>query len=303
VARAAAVHQRARLKYLLFRLAAAVIPRLPRPVLLLLSYVAGSLTYALTPSARVAVERNLAVAFPGLDRQTRRRLVQRTFVHGAFGYVELFSLAQATPQELQASYHIDGWENLDAAIAAGRGAIMVTCHAGAPTMAGQLIGLSGVPTTLAVELLTPPAVHELIADLRGGLGVRIVSVGPATARALISALRRNELVGIVADRDIAGSGTELPFFGKPTRVTTAVATLAVRTGAVVLPAFAARTALLEGTGRIESPVEMPRTGDTTDDIRDGTLRILARIEAFIRSHPEQWAVFDEIWPENRADRG
>jgi len=173
---------------------------------------------------------------------------------------------------------------------------MVTAHVGAPATAGQAVALRGVPTTIVVEQLQPPPLHDLVARLRGAFGVRIITVGRESAREMIAALRRNELVGIVSDRDVAGTGRELPFFGTPTRVTTAPAILALRTNAVVLPAFAARTELFAGKGRIEPPVEMPRTGDTASDIREGTLRILQRIEAFIREYPDQWGVFSHVWP-------
>jgi hypothetical protein len=33
-----------------------------------------------------------------------------------------------------------------------------------------------------------------------------------------------------------------------------------------------------------------------EDVRVGTLRILARVEAFIREHADQWTVFSDIWP-------
>ena len=299
VAGSPAAHRQVRLKpspaFLLFRVGVLLVPRVPRGILVLVAWIAGIAAYSLNRRARAAVGRNLAHVVPEASGASGRRLILRTFVHGGLGYVELFALANVDPTRIRAGYHITGWEHLDAAFAAGRGVILVTCHAGAPSAAGQRVALYGRPTTLVVEPLQPPEVHDLVARLRGAFGVRIVTTGRETVRELVAALRRNELVGIVSDRDVAGSGRVLPFFGAPTRVTTAAATLALRTNAVVLPAFAARTRLLEGNGRIEPAVEIPRTGNAREDVRVGTLRILARIEAFIREHPEQWAVFTDIW--------
>jgi len=303
VARAAAAGNRDRLTYLLFRAAILIVPRIPLSWLTAAGRVAGLLAYLANRSAREAVLANLAIVAPDADAGTRRRRAQRTFVHGAWGYIELFALASISAQELQARYRIGGWEYLDEAFAAGHGVIMVTCHAGAPAVAGQLIALSGAPTTLVVEQLQPAKVHGLVARLRGAFGVRIITVGRESVRQIIGALRRNELVGIVSDRDIAGSGREMLFFGALTRVSTAAATLALRTNAVVLPAFAVRTGLLSGVGRIEAPVDMPRTRDTAEDVRVGTLRILQRIEGFIAEHPEQWAVFSDVWPQKSGPVG
>jgi lauroyl/myristoyl acyltransferase len=284
------------LTYLLFRFGVSFVPRLPRGLLVFAANLVGALVYATNARARTAVLRNLAVVVPEAEGRARRRLAVRTFVNGALGYLDLFGLAHATAEELLHNYPIDGWEHLDAAFAHGQGVIMVTCHAGTPSAAGQIIALHGAKPTLVVEQLQPPAVHQLVARLRGAFGVHVITIGREGVREMISALRRNELVGIVSDRDVAGSGRELPFFGIPTRVTTAAASLALRTNAIVVPAFAARTGLLAGRGRIEPQVEMPRTGDTASDVREGTLRILARIEAFIREYPDQWAVFSDVWP-------
>jgi KDO2-lipid IV(A) lauroyltransferase len=289
--------------YVLFRLGVLVVPRLPRGILSVFGRIVGRLAYVANRSAREAVLRNLAVVLPNAHPALRGRLAQRAFVHGVWGYIEILALAGATPQWLRARYTIDGWEHLDAALAQHRGVIMVTCHAGTPSAGGQLIALHGVATTLVVEPLEPNRLHDLVAGLRGVFGVRIITVGHESLREIIAALRRKELVGIVADRDVAGSGRELPFFGVPTRVTTGAATLALRTNAVVLPAFAFRTDLLKGGGRIETPVEMPHTGDAADDVREGTLRILARIETLIREFPDQWAVFSDVWPREESAPG
>jgi lauroyl/myristoyl acyltransferase len=282
--------------YLLFRLGIPLVARVPERLLVLVGWLIGAATYVANGSAREAVYRNLAVVVPDANRSTRRRLTMRTFMHGVWGYIELLRLGSASPDLVRARYEIEGWEHIDEAVAQKRGILMVTCHAGTPAAAGQLIALRGVPSTLVVEQLQPRPLHDLVARVRGAFGVRIVTIGRDSARDMIAALRRKELVGIVSDRDVAGSGRDLPFFGKVTRVTTAAATLALRTNAVVLPAFASRTGLFAGRGRIEAPVEMPRTGDTAADVRDGTLRILARIEMFIRENPDQWAVFSDVWP-------
>lgn len=266
-------------------------------MLTFLGFVAGVIGYLAARRARQAVQRNLAVALPGLSERARRRIAVRVFVHGAWSYVELLCISSVHPEQLARSFPGDGWEHVGAATEAGRGIIMVTAHLGAPSLAGQLVVLHGVPTTVAVERLNPPALHDLVARYRGALGMRSVPAGFRAARELVSTLRRNEVVGIVCDRDVAGSGEVLCFFGRPTRIPTAAAVLALRTGAAVLPAVAYRARPFAGVGHIEPPVEMPRTGDAAADVREGTRRIIARMESWIRAHPEQWVVFTDVWPD------
>jgi KDO2-lipid IV(A) lauroyltransferase len=246
--------------------------------------------------------RNLAVVLPAVSDRNRRRIAVQVFIHGAWSYIEVLCMTRVRPQSLADAFPISGWEHLDAALTQGRGVIMITAHIGAPSLAGQRVALYGVPTMVAVEQLDPPALHELVASRRAAFGWRMVPAGFSAAREILAALRRNEIVGMVCDRDVAGSGDRLCFFGKPTHVTTAAAIFALHTGAVVLPAVAYRSKPFAGIARIEAPVEMPRTADSAADVREGTQRILVRLESWIRAHPEQWVVFTDVWPREGTGR-
>jgi KDO2-lipid IV(A) lauroyltransferase len=284
------------LMYALLALAAWVAPRLPRNVLAVLGVAAGVAAYAANRGARAAVLRNLAVVCPTASPPQLRRLAMRTFIHGAWADLELFALARTRPEALRDAYSITGWEHLDAALARGHGVIMVTAHVGAPSVAGQLVALHGVKANVVVESMRPAALHRLMNGLRGAFGIGTIPLGASTVREVVGALRRNEVVGILADRDVAGSGEVFSFFGRPTRVTTAAATLARRTGAIVVPAITYRSRPFEGYGKIGPPVEVPSTGGAREDVSEGTRRLLARLEEFVRERPEQWVVFTDIWP-------
>lgn len=287
-------------QYLLFLLARPLLARLPRRALIALGVVAGALAYMAAGRSRGAVLRNVSVVLPEATAEELRRLAIRTFIHGAWSYVELLTLSRdGAPDD--ADIRIEGWEHVDRALERGKGVIMAGAHIGPTALGGQAVCARGIPTTVVVEQLEPPAFHHLTVELRARTGLRQIPLGPGALREVVEALRRNEIVGIGCDRDVAGSGETLPFFGRPTQMTTAPAAIGLRTGALVLPALAYRTRSFTAVAQIQEPVEIPRTGDTVADIREGTLRILQRIEAFIRQHPEQWAVFSDIWPARASD--
>lgn len=282
---------------LFFLLASSVAVRLPRRLLSILAAAVGVAAYICARRTREAVDRNLSIVAPELDERARRRLAFMTFIHGAWSYAEFLALSKKHPSRLPDEVQVSGWNHLDRALQGGHGVIMVTAHLGAAWVAGQLVAQRGIPTTLVVERLRPPPLHDLMVRLRRSAGMRQVTAGRAALREVVAALRRNEIVGIVCDRDVAGSGEMLPFFGHLTRVTTAPATISLRTRAPVVPAVAYRSGPFAAVARIEEALEMPRTGATTRDVREGTLRIMARIERFIREHPEQWVVFTDVWPQ------
>ena len=90
---------------------------------------------------------------------------------------------------------------------------------------------------------------------------------------------------------------EVSFFGAPARLPPGAAVLGLRTGAAVLPAFTARLAGNRYLGWFEPPLELVRTGNARTDVQANTERIARAIEAAIRRYPEQWTVFQPIWPQ------
>ncbi len=282
--------------YLLFLLLRPIATYLPRAALSVLATIAGAVAYAAARGPRDAVLRNLAIVAPDRSLGARRRLALRTFIHGALGYVELLGVGRINARDIMASYPLAGLENLEAALREGRGVILVGAHVGPISVAGQLLAAHAIPTTVVVEPLNPPQLHDLVASLRRSFGLQIVELGSTTIREVLAALRRGEVVGFVADRDVAGSGEPLPFFGRTTRMTTGPATLARRTGAIVLTCVAYRSGLWQGRAIIDGPVEIPRTAEVAADVRQGTLAIIARLERYVRAAPEQWVVFSDNWP-------
>jgi lauroyl/myristoyl acyltransferase len=126
---------------------------------------------------------------------------------------------------------------------------------------------------------------------------------PSSLRELLTALRRNEVVGLVADRDVTGTGPLIKFFDAPTRFADGPAALSMRTGAPILPAVAIRRADGGFDGWIESPLSRPNSGDTRRDVLSLTRAVALRLEYHIANHPEQWTVFQARWPAAGAGRG
>jgi phosphatidylinositol dimannoside acyltransferase len=119
-------------------------------------------------------------------------------------------------------------------------------------------------------------------------------------RELLSALRRNELLGLVTDRDINGTGPRIEFFGAPTTFPDGAAALAVRTGAPILAAVARLRPDGGFDGLIEPALDVPTTGDAKQDVLALTRAVAARLEYHIASHPQQWTVFQKRWPDAQS---
>jgi KDO2-lipid IV(A) lauroyltransferase len=120
-------------------------------------------------------------------------------------------------------------------------------------------------------------------------------LGPELIGQLLALLRRNEVVGLIMDRDVAGTGVRVDFFGAPCYLPGGAALLALRTGAPIIPAYGYRGARQEFRARIECPVEISRGANLRESVQLTTQRVAERLERIITSHPEQWTLLESPW--------
>jgi len=266
----------------------------PRQQALPLVRAGGRLWYRLAPAARAAVQANLRHV---LRRAPPPSLVRAVFEAGALNYWDTFALPHLSREQILDLVDIDGVEHLDQALAGGHGAILASAHLGSISLVGQIVPMLGYPLTGLLEPIEPPELYAFITAQRQTFGARLLPVGPSAVRELIAALRRNEVVGLVTDRDVTGSGPSVALFGAPTSFPDGAAAIALRTGAPILPAVA----MLRPDGRfvavIEPPLPLPASGDRHQDVLALTQAVAGRLEYHIASHPEQWTVFQKRWPD------
>jgi len=253
------------------------------------------------PGARRAVAANLAQvrggqAFGGRGRR-HAWAVRGVFRHVLRNYYDTFRLPALSDAAVRAFVDIDGLEHLRAALALGRGAILVSAHVSSVAFAVQALALAldGHPGIVAVEAVEPPELLDVLRRARSSHGWRCRALGPGLAGELAAALGRNEVVCLVADRDIGGAGMVLDFFGRPARLPTGPALLALRTGAPVVPASVSRRPDGRLNGRIGPPLPATRTAYWRADVAEITRRITAHLEYHIGRFPEQWTVLQRIW--------
>jgi KDO2-lipid IV(A) lauroyltransferase len=149
---------------------------------------------------------------------------------------------------------------------------------------------------VVVEPLEPADMFDWFAEFRRSLGMTIVPLGPDAGTAILKALRANQLVGLLCDRDIAGGGVEVEFFGERTTLPAGPATLALRTGAPLLPTAVYFDTHGRHRGVVRPAIDLTRQGSLREDVSRITQTIAHELEVLIRAAPEQWHVFQPNWP-------
>lgn len=284
-----------------FEAASAVAGHVPAPLLGPLARVGG--TGAAVPDAtrRLLVARHLRRADPTLSGMALRRAVQRTFESYAAYWLEAFRLPGLTPEQLDAGMSYQGYEHLERSLHRGRGTILVLPHLGCWEWAGfWLTRVLGLPITAVVERLEPPELFEWFVDFRTKLGMHIVPLGPHAGREVLAALKRNDVVCLLSDRDIDGTGPEVDFFGERTTLPAGPATIALRTGADLLPAAIHFRPHGGHHGLVRPPLTIERRGRLRDDVARTTQDIAHALEDLIRIDPTQWHLMSPNWPSDHV---
>jgi KDO2-lipid IV(A) lauroyltransferase len=288
---------RRRAPYLAYRAASTVARGLPAP---LADVTARSAAVALTAAMRGrrrVLERHLRRTHGRDLRGWQLEVeVQRSFASYARYWLESFRLPGTSSEELDRHIVVDGMDHLRAAIDTGKGVIIALPHLGGWDYGGAWFASQGYEPTVVVEQFDPPELFQWFVDFREGLGVHVVPLGPQAAAGTLKVLRSGGILGLLCDRDITGTGVEVEFLGERTTLPSGPATLALRTGATILPT----AVFFEGNdghrGVIRPPIDTTRTGRFREDMTRVTQDLANELGSFIRQAPEQWHCFQPNWP-------
>ena len=247
---------------------------------------------------RKMVERHMRRVRPQASSTEIRRLTQQVFDSYARYYLESFRLPALSSEQVAASMTVEGYhENLLPALERGNGVILALPHLGGWEWAGRWAADLGNKMTVVVEPIEPPELFEWFAELRRKFGMTVIPLGPEAGPAVLRALRNNEVLCLLSDRDITGGGVEVEFFGEKTTLPAGPATLALRTGAALLPTAAYFTDRGVGHhGVIGAPMNCERQGKLRADVQRITQDLAYELEKLIQRAPDQWHLLQPNWP-------
>jgi len=183
-------------------------------------------------------------------------------------------------------------EVLERARSHGRGVVLITAHLGPWERLAAALVAEGFPLTTPVRASYDPRLEALLhAPLRRDRGVRALDRdAPGTPRALVRALRANEVAGFLVDLNTRVASVRVPFFGHDAWTPSGPARLALRTGAPVVSAFATREGIVVSAVREASAPIAP----SEEDVVALTRAMTEHVERAIAREPERW-----IWMHDR----
>jgi KDO2-lipid IV(A) lauroyltransferase len=253
----------------------------------------GRLAYYVdTRHRRVALE-NLAAAFPGRSEAERESIARRVFEHFGSVILELLKAATMKASELLALCETEGDEHCWKGLEAKKGVLCFTGHFGYWEVQAIASAVRFMPISVLARPLDNPHLHTMLEGIRTMTGNQVIYRQGAIRR-ILRELAMNRGVAMLIDQHLQRDAIPVDFFNRPAATTTALAVLALRTGAAVIPVFA--LPLPGGRYKLmyESPVPPPRE-DSPDAIREFTQRCTDVLEMYVRRHPELWLWMHRRW--------
>ena len=288
-----------------YKLAALLSRKLPKRLGLSVASFLGYAIARIDKKRRDQVIRNAnRLSDSELSRKELKDFVNQTFESYAHYWVNTFRLVDMTKQELESTFSHDGWELIETALKKDSGVILVLPHLGAWEWGGLWISkIKGVSVSAVVEPLEPPELFEWFKRSRNALGMDIISLGSDAGPQVLKAISDKQLIVLVSDRDVGGSSVEVEFFGEKTLLPAGPATLALRTGATLLPVAVYNK--VDGChGVVRPAISLERKGKFRSDVKRITQTIADEMELLIRKAPEQWHLMQPNWPsDSQPEKG
>ena len=276
-----------------YRIGQWLVTHLPRSAAYAIASSLAVLQYRLAHEDRRAVYRNLAVIL-GEGHPDIPKMAQAVFVNFGKYLVDFLRFDEVDRRFVNSRVTFEGRQYLDEALRRGRGAMILSAHLGNYELGAAIAAVVGYPTHIIVLNHLNPEIEAIFQRQRRGRGVHAIAVGMAL-RQVFACLRRNEVLGILADRDFFDNGIQMEFLGKRMNIPKGPAQFSIRTGASIVPTFVIREPDDRFRFIMEPPI-IPEPGrDEAAEVERLTKVCITVLERYIRRYPSQWYLFRDFW--------
>ena len=245
---------------------------------------------------KIAIQ-NLHIAFAREKSEREiRSIAKRNLQNLGMMAIEFFRLPKMNVESFQGKVNIEGLEIYKKALNNKKGVLLLLSHFGNWEMMGLMSKFLGNSiAVIARPMKKNKRLNRFVTEIRSGTGLEVISTEKAS-RKVMRVLSQNRMVGILIDQRAKRSeGVWVDFFGKKAPSTPALAVLAMRTGAPVLPVFMVRNGYRKHRLMIKEPLQLVDTGNIKKDVETNTQLMNQTLESVIRQYPDQWFWVHRRW--------
>ena len=237
---------------------------------------------------------NLASAFPMRSAAERRAIARTMFAHFGRLLLELMKFGTLSESQMRELMDVEGGERVQQAYQQGRGVLYFTGHFGYWEMQAIAHPLHLRPVSVLARPLDNPYLHEMLERIRTCTGNGVI-YRQGAIRKVMRELAANRGVAFLIDQHLhSADAVYVDFFDRPAATTSALAALALRTGAPVIPVFALPLPGARYRFIYERPVPPPKE-ESPDAVREFTQRCTDVLEMYVRRDPALWLWMHRRW--------
>ncbi len=211
---------------------------------------------------------------------------------GEMAHLDNFHIAEHAG--VPGAIEVVGTEHIENAIRSKSPVIFFSGHIGNWELTALTASLLGGNVHVVYRAANNPLVDQLIRELRHKLVPSTIPKGASGARKIMKLLKDGHCVGMLVDQKM-NDGIAVPFFGRKAMTAPALAQLAYRFDASIIPTRCERLAGSRFRVTFDPPMELPRSDDRVADVLALMSQVNALLECWIRKRPNQWLWLHRRW--------
>jgi lauroyl/myristoyl acyltransferase len=287
--------------YYFLEFARITVGKLPPPVSYPIAGAIGDTVYYLWARGRRNMVKSIAaVLAQGINSSEVRINARQGMRNYCKSIVDMLRYAYPQKGVFERDINLAGTENVDNALARGKGAIIAGLHMGNLDLGIRSLAYAGYPIHAIVQNLGSGQIDRFVQKPRVYSGLKLISAANGILQ-MLDILKRNEIVALMVDSPHHEKGISVKLGQKMISVPSGMAAMALRTGAGIIPCGLIRYSNTKFFGIIGKPVQCKATGNLVEDARELTQSTIAALEGMARIFPDQWYIFHPLIKDSIED--
>ncbi|MCL4558231.1 MAG: lysophospholipid acyltransferase family protein [Deltaproteobacteria bacterium] len=250
---------------------------------------AGFLWYGIDTKRRGVARRNIDYAFPEMSDDEKKGILRDSYKNIIETFIAFPRISRFNSENIKDIFEFQCEEYYEEALKRGKGVFLLTGHHGNWEFAAAAHSIKHGGMVAVAKDIHNPYINAYIKALRRGVGMDVVRPRNAVFK-LMRSLKQGRTIAMLLDQNtLKHEAVFVKFFGRPAATQYAMALMALKTGAAVVPGYIVRGR--NGKGyviRYERPIFVEDGGDKERAIVEWTQHFTSVLEAHIRMAPAQW---------------
>lgn len=294
------------IEFILFKSVQLIIGSLPERIAYQLGLLLGKVYFAFDKKHRHIARENIEKSNLVSDGPMTERLIRSTYRNLTLNFIEFVRMANNDRRWFEKNVIVEGEDKLKAAVETGKGIIVLMGHFGnweiVPHFMSYWVTQNNIDKALyaVARPMKNPLTEKIIYQLRTSAAVKFLPKKDVLSQ-LITVLRENQMLGVLADQNSGKEGLFMDFLGREASVNPSPVIMGMKTDAIILPFISVREGDSKHKIVIEDFIEIEKSGDFQLDVYKNLQKCTSVLEEYVHRYPSQWLWLHRRWKTKKQD--